>query len=231
MRSGNLENHSSGGVAVHDNSNSSKCPVSEKASGLEGPSYRQQPRWSAGVAFFLRIQKFGETRIFLKEVKVLVVARVIAIGRAQVDGNFEVGERGIGFAGQTIEGRERVVNVVGFRSKLAGFFEALAGFIPAAEIHHGDTALIVLLGRFGILIVRGLHALFGDAKVSARAIGQFSAGASDDLFEFLFGALEFLLMKEAHGLFVGFHLCLNQGVNHLNTAALGWRNRYVVLFL
>jgi hypothetical protein len=186
---------------------------------------------SAGIAFLFRIEELGEARIFLKEVEILVVARVIAVGRSEVDSNLEIGECGIGFAGEAIERGERVMNMVSFGSKLAGLFETLARLIPAAEIHHGHTALVVVFGGLGILIVSWLHALFGDAQVGTRAIGQFPAGASDDLLEFQFGALKFLLVEKGHGLFVDFHLGLDQGIDELDAAVLRGLGRYVVLFL
>jgi len=52
----------------------------------------------ARVAFFFRIQQFREARVFLEEIEVFIIARVIAVGGAQFDGNFEIGESGIGFA-------------------------------------------------------------------------------------------------------------------------------------
>ena len=42
----------------------------------------------AGGAVFLRIEEFGEARIFLEEGKILVVAGVIAILSAQLNGDF-----------------------------------------------------------------------------------------------------------------------------------------------
>src|SRR5208283_5946080 len=100
---------------------------------------------------------------------------------------------------EAVERGQSVVNVIGLGSKLARLVEAFAGFVPAAKIHHGDTALVVLFGRFGILLGEGLHALFGDAKMCASAIGEFLAGSLEHLFEFLFGTLEFLLVEESHG--------------------------------
>jgi hypothetical protein len=117
----------------------------------------------AGVAFLFRIEEFGKARVFLKEVEVFVVARVKTVGGAKINGNFEIGERGIGFAGKAIEGGERVVDMVSLGGELAGFFEAFAGFIPTAEIHHGDATLVVIFGGLGILFRTRLHTLFGDA--------------------------------------------------------------------
>src|SRR6266851_1341203 len=51
----------------------------------------------AGGAVFLRIEELGEARVFLEESKIFVVARVIAVFRAQLDGDFQIGEGGIGF--------------------------------------------------------------------------------------------------------------------------------------
>ncbi len=74
--------------------------------------------------------------------------------------------------------------------------------------------------RFGILLGARLHALFGDAKMGARAVSKFLAGPRKHLFEFLFGTLKFLLVKEGHGLFIDFHLRLHERINHFDTATL-----------
>jgi hypothetical protein len=61
--------------------------------------------------------------------------------------------------------------------------------------------------------------------MGARAIGKFLAGPLEDLFQLLFGTLEFLLVEESHGLFVDFHLGLHARVNHLDATTLrgrGW---------
>ena len=41
-------------------------------------------------AIFFGIEKFRKTRILLQEREVFVVARVIAIGGAKIDGNFQI---------------------------------------------------------------------------------------------------------------------------------------------
>jgi len=53
-------------------------------------------------SLFFRVEKFGEARIFLEEGKVLVVARMVAIGAVEADGDFQVGHGGIGFTGEAI---------------------------------------------------------------------------------------------------------------------------------
>ena len=113
------------------------------------------------------------------------------------------------------------MDMIGFRSKLASFLKTLSSFIPAAQIHHGHAALIMILGSFGILIGKRLHALLGDAEMRARTIGKFFTGTGNDPFELLFGTLKFLLVEERHGFFIEFHLCLDERVHHFNTAALG----------
>ena len=72
-------------------------------------------RGSAGSAIFLRIEKLGEARIFLEEGEVFIVARVIAVFGAKLDGNFKIRHRRIRFAGEAIECSQRVVNVIRFR--------------------------------------------------------------------------------------------------------------------
>ena len=85
--------------------------------------------------------------------------------------------------------------MIGFRRGFASFVEAFARIVPAANVHHGDATLIMFFGGAGILIVPGLHALFGDFHVHASAIGEFFAGAFEDFFEFLLGTGKFLLVK------------------------------------
>ncbi len=75
------------------------------------------------------------------------------------------------------------------------------------------SARILLLGR--------LHALFGNFDVHAGAVGEFLAGAGDNFFQFLFGALKFLLVKQAESLVVELHLSLNERIDHFNASALG----------
>ena len=153
-------------------------------------SHRDRPEVgpTAGGAVFLRIEKFGEARIFLEEGEILVVAGVIAIFRAQLNGDLQIGHGGIGFAGEAIERGQRVMNVVGFGRGFAGFDEAFAGVVPAADVHHGHAALVMLLGGAGILFRGRLHALLGDLDVHAGAVGEFFAGAFQNFFEFLLGS-------------------------------------------
>ena len=187
--------------------------------------YKRQQRPLAGGAVFLRIEQLGEARVFLEESKIFVVARVIAIFRAQLDGDLQIGQGGIGFASEAIQRRERVVNMVGLGRGFAGFVETFAGIVPAADVHHGHAALIVFIGGVGILLLRGLHALLGDFHVHARAIGKFFAGTFQNFFKFLLGAGKFLLMKEGQSFIVDFELRLDAGINQLDTPTLGGRRR------
>src|SRR6202040_2034271 len=101
----------------------------------------KSPRFeSASRAVFLGIKQFSETRVFLKEREVLVIPCMIAIFRTELDGDFQVFHCGIGLAGEAIKRCESVVNVVGFRSRLARFIEAFPSVVPSANIHHGHTA-------------------------------------------------------------------------------------------
>jgi len=191
----------------------------------------EKRRDSAGVAFFLGIEELGEARVLLEEGKVFVVAGVEAIGGAKVNGDLEIGHGGIGLTGEAIESGESVVDVIGLGGEFAGPVEAFAGFIPAAKVHHGDAALVMVFGGLGILIHGRLEALFDDAEMHAGAIGELTAGTGKDLFELLLGALELLLMEEGHGLFVEFHLGLDVRINHFDTAALGRQRLYPLGFL
>jgi hypothetical protein len=179
----------------------------------------------AGGAVFLWIEKLGEAWIFLEEGKILVVARVIAIFRAQLNGNFQIGHRGIGFTGEAIERGQGVMNMVRLGSRFAGFQQTFARIVPAADVHHSDAALVMLFGGAGILFEGRLHALFGDLDVHAGAIGELFAGAFQNFFEFLFGPGEFLLMEEGQSFVVDFELGLNARVDELDTATLGRRGR------
>jgi hypothetical protein len=184
------------------------------------------PRESTGGAVFLGVQEFGKAGIFLKEGEVLVVARMIAILRAKLDGDLEILERGVGFSGETIESGQGVVNVVGFGRGFASFIEAFACIIPAPDVHHGHAALIVLVGSAGILLVRGLHALVGNLEVHAGAVGELFTWTFQNLLELLFGASELLLMEKGQGFIVEFQLGLHAGIDHFHPAALGrvrWR--------
>src|SRR5467141_3190622 len=104
----------------------------------------------AGEAVFLRIEQLGEARVFLEESEILVVARVIAVLGAQLNGDLQIGQSGIGFAGEAIERSQRIVNMVSFGRGLASFVETFAGIIPTADVHHRHAALVVLIGGVGI---------------------------------------------------------------------------------
>jgi hypothetical protein len=97
--------------------------------------------------------------------------------------------------------------------------------LSRADIHHGHTALIVLFRSAGILLLHRLHALLGDFQVHACAINEFLARAFQNLFQFLLGFSELLLMKEGKGLIVDFQLRLDTRINQLDASALGGRRR------
>ena len=143
----------------------------------------------------------------------------------QLDGDFQIGESGVGFAGEAIERGQGVVDVVGFGRGFAGFVETFAGVVPAADVHHSHAALIVLFGGARILFLGRLHALLGDFYVHARAIREFFAGAFENFFELLFGSGEFLLMEEREGLVVNFELGLDARIDQFDTTTLGRRSR------
>src|SRR2546427_12937070 len=115
--------------------------------------------------------------------------------------------------------------MVGLGRGFAGFVETLAGIIPAADVHHRDAALVMLISGARILLVRRLHALFGDFHVHARAIREFLAGTFQNFFKFLLGAREFLLMEERESLIVKFELRLDERVHQLDTPTLRWWRR------
>jgi len=113
------------------------------------------------------------------------------------------------------------MDVVGFGRGFARFVEAFARVVPAANVHHGDTALVVLVGGLGILLVARLHTLLGDFQVHASAVGELFAGAFENFFEFALGLGEFLLVEERKCFVVELELSLDTRVNELDTAALG----------
>ncbi len=189
-----------------------------------GKFQKCQRRKLTRIAFFFRIQQFGETRVFLQEIEVFIIARVITVSGTQIDGNFQIGQGRIGFAGKAIKSGKGVMNVIRFGRELTGFLKTLASFVPPAQIHHGNATLIMVFGTSRILVSGRLHALFRDAQMGTRAVSQFLAGAGDNALKFLLGALKFLLMEKAHRLFVEFHLGLHERVNHFNSTALRrWR--------
>jgi hypothetical protein len=178
-----------------------------------------------GGAIFLRIEQLGEARVFLEESKIFIVAGVVPIFRAQLNRNLQIGQGRICLASEAIQSGQGVMNVVGFGSGFAGFVETFAGIVPAADVHHGHAALVMLLRGVGILLLRRLHALLGDFQVHARAVREFLAGAFQNFFKFLLGAGEFLLMKKGQGLVVDFELRLDARVHKLDTPTLGGRRR------
>ena len=122
--------------------------------------------------------------------------------------------------------------MIGLGRGFAGFVEAFAGVVPAADVHHGHATLIVLIGGVRIFLLGRLHALLGNFQVHARAVGEFLAGAFEDSFQFLLGASEFLLMKEGEGLVIDFELRLDAGIDELDPASLGgWGRWESLLFL
>jgi hypothetical protein len=180
---------------------------------------------SAGGAVFLRVQELGEAWIFLKEGEVFIIARVIAVLRAERDRNFEIGHGGISFTREAIERGESVMDMVGFRRCLARFEEAFASVVPAADVHHGDAALIMIFSGARVLLVAGFHTLFGDLQVHASTIGKLSAGTFKNFLELLLGAGKFLLMKQGESFIIKLELGLNARIDQFYTAALSGRRR------
>lgn len=172
-------------------------------------------------SFFFRIEKFGEARIFQQKSEVFVVARVEAVGAVELDGDFQIAEGRVGFSGKAVESGERINDVVGFGSELARPVKTFPGIVPAAKVHHGHPALIVLFGGLGILLLRRLHALFCNFQMHASAVGELLARAFENLLQFLLGALKSLLMKMDQSLIVDFHLSLDARIDQLDAASLG----------
>lgn len=182
---------------------------------------KNKGKCSARRTIFLGIKHLREAGVFLQEGKVFVVARVIAVFRTKLDSHLQILHRGICFAGQAVERRERIVNVVRLGRGLSSAIQALSCVIPAADIHHRHAALIVLVCGLGILLVTWFHALFGNLQVHASAIGKFLAGPLKDLFEFLLGFGKLLLVKQRQRFVVELELRLNAGIDQLDAAPLG----------
>jgi hypothetical protein len=155
----------------------------------------------------LRVEQFGKAWVFLQEREIFVVARVIAIFRAQLDGNLQILHCGIRFAGEAIERSHRVDDVVGLRRGLARPVKVLAGFVPPAKIHQGNALRIVILVGFRRPCRQARDSLLANSHVNPGAIAQFLAWAFENALEGLLGALIFLLLKMLESLFIQLHLC------------------------
>ena len=174
-------------------------------------NFRSHTRNSARRTVSLRVEQFSEARVFLQKREIFIVARVIAIFRAELDGNFQILHRRFRFAGQAIESGHGVNDVVRFRRGFARAVQMLAGFIPAAQVHQRHSLGVVLFGGLECRNGRARNALLADAYVHLGAIAELLAGAFQDAFEGLLGALELLLLEVLKGLFVEFQLCLLGG--------------------
>ena len=175
-------------------------------------NFRSHTRNSARrTAVSLWVEQFGEARVFLQKREIFIVARVIAIFRAELDGNFQILHRRFRFAGKAIESGHGVNDVVRFRSGFARAVQMLAGFIPTAQVHQRNSLRVVLFCGFECRNGRARNALLTDAYVHLGAIAELLAGAFQDAFEGLLGALELLLLEVLKGFFVEFQLCLLGG--------------------
>ncbi len=171
-------------------------------------------RWRrnlTGRILSLRIKQFCKAGVFLKESEVFVVARVVAVFRTQLNGNLQIFHRRIRFAREAIEGRHRVNNVIGFRSRLASAIKVLSRFVPPAQIHEGYALGVVFLWRFCGRCRGAGNPLVADAHVNHSAISQLLARPFDYALKGLLRALEFLLLKEPQSLFVRLQLGLFRG--------------------
>ena len=175
---------------------------------------------SAGGAVFFWVEEFGEARVFLQKSEILVVAGVIAIFASKVDSDLEIFEGGIGFAGQAVQSGERVMDVVGLWRGFACFVEAFAGVIPAADVHHGDAALVMIFGSARGVLGSRLHALLGNFDMHAGAVDELFAGALKNFFQLLLGTRELLLVKKRESFIVELELGLDARVNQFDTPTL-----------
>ena len=144
----------------------------------------------------LGVEQFGESRVFLQECEVLVVAGVVAILGTQLNCDFQILHGGFRFAGKAIERGHGVHDVVSFWRGFARAVEVLASFVPAAKIHQRDSLRVMFFGGFHRGNRRTRDALFADAQVHLRAVAEFFAGTFKHALERLFGADELLLLKK-----------------------------------
>ncbi len=66
----------------------------------------------------------------------------------------------------------------------------------------------MLIGSARILLLARFHALFGDAQVHARTVGQSLTGSFENFFQLLLGTREFLLVEEGKRFIIYFELRL-----------------------
>src|SRR5256885_16310981 len=121
------------------------------------------------------------------------------------------------------------MNVVRLGRSFSGFVEAFTRVIPAPDIHHGYTALVVFFRGTRVLLRARLHTLLSDLDMHTGAIAEFFAGAFKDLLQFLFGAREFLLVKQGQSFVVELELRLDTRVHQLDATPLRWVRRGQVL--
>ncbi len=141
----------------------------------------------------------------------LAVAFQIAIFRPELDGNFQILHRRFRFAGQAIQSGHCVNNVVRLWRGFARAVQVLARFIPAAQVHQRHALGVMLFGGLERRNRRARNPLLADAYVHLGTVAKLLAGAFQDTFEGLLGALELLLLEVLKGLFVEFELRLLRG--------------------
>src|SRR5450755_63195 len=86
-----------------------------------------------------------------------------------------------------------------------------ACFVPAAEIHQGDTLRVMVFGGFRRGYWRTRNSLIANADMHFGAVVEFFRRTAQDALQRLLGALKFLLLKEFQSLFVSLQLSLLGG--------------------
>jgi len=118
----------------------------------------------------------------LEESKILVVARMVAISLLAT----EMATLRLAMAEIASPVRQssaaRRNEYVRFGGALRAFKKNFARVVPAADVHHADAALVMLLGGSGILFRGRPSCAARRSQVHAGAIGELFAGAFQDFF-------------------------------------------------
>lgn len=171
---------------------------------FRGYCHRQGKLTACALSF--GVEKFGKAWVFLKESEILIVARTIAILRAQLNGDLQILHRRFRLACQAIQRGHGINNVIRFGSSFTRTVQMLARIVPAPQIHHGNALVVMVFSGFGARLDRPGNALAADPKVNSRAVRKFFARTLNHAFEQFLGAMKFLLLKVLQTLFVSLKL-------------------------
>ncbi len=190
----------------------------------------------SGTAFGsgIRVKQLGEARILGQVLEVGVVASLKAESRVQADGFIQTAQGVLDVAGHTVQSGDAVNHIVGFRRLLLEFFKVLAGLNVVAQVHERDGIVEMLFRGFEV-VVDLFQMLGAGTHVHGGAVGEFLAGAANNLLKMGLGLIELVLLQGAqaglvvldglrkagivsHGLFGGRFL------SHLQHSSCAFRN-------